>query len=163
MESLWATTLQIGPRGCVPCITPVARFPWPIPFLPTLIFHHWLLKGSPWRLLRNARLAESRRKQDARHKGIFMLAAGIYLWSKLDSVDGWTWVVGRKGEWSTQLIICITCTQGKNVYLVEPRLTFFPCWAGALGWIHSWKGGPSEEMILWRWDQGELLINSVGR
>lgn len=57
MESLWATKLQIGP-GSVLCITPDARFPWPIPFLPTLIFHRWLLKGSPWRLLRNACLAE---------------------------------------------------------------------------------------------------------
>lgn len=78
---------------------------------------------------------------------------------------GWVGVSSwKEGEsWSIQLIICITCTQGKSVYLVEPRLTFFPCWAGALGWIHSWKGGPSEEMTLWRWDQGELLINSVGR
>lgn len=56
-----------------------------------------------------------------------------------------------------------TCTQGKNVYLVWPQLTFFPCWDGAHGWIHSWKGSPSEGMILWRQDEGGLLIISGGR
>lgn len=44
-----------------------------------------------------------------------------------------------------------------------PRLTFFPCWDGAHGWIHSWKGDPSEDMILWRRDEGGLLIISGGR
>lgn len=87
--------LHIGP-GCVLCIIPDARFPWPIPFLPTLIFHPWLLRGSPWRLLRNACLAEWRRKQDAKCKGVLYFRN--WPWSKSDSIDGWAWVVGRKGR-----------------------------------------------------------------
>lgn len=100
MESPRATKLQRGFRS-VPCSAPLASFPFPLPFLPALIFHPWLLEGSPWSLLRNNVWQWSRGRQEAKCRGVFTSMVGIHTASKsseLDSVDGGAWAAGRKGR-----------------------------------------------------------------
>lgn len=101
------------------CITSVV-IPYPIPS--NWNFPTWAAGRKPKELLRKAGwMAAVPQEGEAKHRGVFTLVVGM------DSADGrHGWPEGR-GELSLQLVICVTCTQGKRVYLVEPRLTFFPC------------------------------------